>query len=279
MTVTLGDFSVKQSFIVVEHLSTPVVLGCDFLTNNGIVLHFKHGTFHRAEDPDQRLQLLPAEAIPCHLITVDDDCPQAIPTKCRDYDPNTVDMPSDVHPSLKPVLEEFKDLFSQQLGRTNVTEHMIDTGDALPIKIPPRQIPFHYVDKVHAQLEDMAKEGIIRLSTSPWCAPAVYVPKSSGEVRICVDFVQLNKVTKKDSYPVPRSEDPQQKLAGKKVFSKLDLKSAYWQFPMEAQSIEKTAFCPGPGYGLWEFTVMPYGLTGATQTCQRSLDTILQHCK
>ena len=57
------------------------------------------------------------------------------------------------------------------------------------------------------------------------------------------------------------------------------MKSAYWQFPMEAQSIEKTAFCPGPGYGLWEFTVMPYGLTCATQTCQRGLDTILQNCK
>ena len=125
----------------------------------------------------------------------------------------------------------------------------------------------------------MVKEGIIRPSTSPWCAPAVYVPKSSGDIRICVDFVQLNKVTKKDSYPVPRSEGPQQKLAGKKVFSKLDLKSAYWQFPMQKHSIEKTAFCPGPGYGLWEFTRMPYGLTCATQTCQRGLDTIFQNCK
>ena len=53
------------------------------------------------------------------------------------------------------------------------------------------------LDKVNAQLEDMVKEGIIRPSTSPWCAPEVYVPKSSGEIRICVDFVQLNKVTKK----------------------------------------------------------------------------------
>ena len=197
-------------------MSTPVILGCDFLTNNGIVLHFKHGTFHRA---DQKLQLLPAEAIPCHLITVDDDCPQAIPN----YNPNTVDMPSDVHPSLKPALEEFNDLLSQQLGRTNVTEHMIDTGDALPIKIPPRQIPFHYVDKVHAQLEDMAKEGIIRHSASPWCAPTVYVPKSSGEIRICVDFVQLNKVTKK----VPPSEGPQQKLAG--IFKTLHIGSSQWR--------------------------------------------------
>ena len=136
-------------------------------------------------------------------------------------------MPSDVHPNLTPVLEEFKALFSQQIGKTNVAEHTIDTGDAVPIKIPPRQIPFHLADKVHAQLDDMVKEGIIRPSTSPWCTPAVYVPKSSGEIRICVDFVQLNKVTKKDSYLVPRSEGPQQKLAGKKVFSKLDLKSAY----------------------------------------------------
>ena len=276
-SVTLGDFSVKQSFIVVEHLSTPVILGCDYLTDNGFVLHFKQGVFHRTDNPDQKLQL--EAAIPCYLVSIDDDCPQAIPTKCQDYGSARIDMPSDIHPSLAPVLDEFKALFSQQLGKTNVTEHIIDTGDALPIKIPPRQIPFHYVDKVHTQLEDMAKEGIIRPSTSPWCAPAVYVPKSSGEIRICVDFVQLNKVTKKDSYPIPRSEGPQQKLAGKRVFSKLDLKSAYWQFPMEAQSIEKTAFCPGPGYGLWEFTRMPYGLTCATQTCQRGLDTILQNCK
>ena len=279
MTVTLGDFSAKQSFLVLDHLSTPVILGCDYLTTNGFILNFQQGTFYRAENPTQMLQLLPAESTSCHLIAMDDDCPQAIPTTCKSHSSTTADMPSEVHPSLTPVLQEFKELFSQQLGKTNVAEHTIDTGDALPIRIPPRQIPFHYVDKVNAQLEDMVKEGIICPSTSPWCAPAVYVPKSSGEIRICVDFVQLNKVTKKDSYPVPRSEGPQQKLAGKKVFSKLDLKSAYWQFPMEAHSIEKTAFCPGPGYGLWEFTVMPYGLTCATQTCQRGLDTILQNCK
>ena len=213
------------------------------------------------------------------FMSCDYHCPQAIPTKCKDHDPVTEDMPKDVHPSLLPVLEEFKELFSQQLGKTNVTKHTIDTGDARPIEVPPKKIPFHFADKVHAQLEDMAWEGIIRPSNSPWCAPAVYVSKSSGEIRICVDFVQLNKVTKKDSYPVPRSEGPQQKLAGKKIFSKLDLKSAYWQFPMETRSIEKTAFCPGPGYGLWEFTVMPYGLTCATQTCQRGLDTILRDCK
>lgn len=125
----------------------------------------------------------------------------------------------------------------------------------------------------------MADAGIIQPSNSPWCAPAVYVPKTNGEVRICVDFVQLNKIMKKDSYPAPRADGPQQKLANKKVFSKIDLKSAYWQFRMHKDFIVKTAFSPGSGYGLWEFTVMPYGLTGATQTCQRGLDKVLRDCK
>ena len=109
-----------------------------------------------------------------------------------------------------------------------MTKHTIDTGEVTPIKVPPRQIPFHPADQVHAQLQDMAMEGIICPSTSPWCAPAMYVPKRSGEVKICVDFVKLDQVTKKDSYPVPPLDGPQQRLAGKKVFSKVDLRSAYW---------------------------------------------------
>ena len=162
-------------------------------------------------------------------------------------------------------MKEFETLFKRELGLTNEVEHVIDTGDVLPRRVLPHPIPFRFAERVQNQLQEMAQEGIIRPSNSPWCAPAVYVPKSNGEIRICVDFVQLNKVTKKDSYPVPRADGPQLKLANKKVFSKIDLKSAYWQFPMSEQSIEKTEFCPGPGYGLWEFTRMPYALAGAMQ--------------
>ena len=92
-------------------------------------------------------------------------------------------------------------------------------------------------------------------------------------------FCATEQGHQKYAYPVPRTEGPQQKLGNKRMFSKIDFKSAYWQFPMNEDSIEKTAFCLGPGYGLWEFTVMPYGLTGATQTCQRGLDKVLSDCK
>ena len=83
------------------------------------------------------------------------------------------------------------------------------------------------LENLHAEhpfmvLDDLSSTALLGCD-SPWRAPAVYVPKSNGELRICVDFVQLNRVTKKNSYPIPRTEGPQQKLSGKCVFSKLDL--------------------------------------------------------
>jgi len=81
-------------------------------------------------------------------------------------------------------------------------------GNAQTVKVPPRPIPFHLVNQVQLQLKDIVQEGIIRPSSSQWCAPAVYVPKPNGEIRICVDFVQLDCVMKKDLYPVPRADRP-----------------------------------------------------------------------
>ena len=159
----------------------------------------------------------------CNALTLDDELPQVIPTSVKNTCDTSVDMPKDVHPDLIHIINNHKQLFSTQLGRTTTIEHVIVTGDALPVKVPPRPIPFHFVERVRNQLQEMAKDGIIRPSNSPWCAPAVYVPKENGEIRICVDFMQLNHATKKNSYPVPRADGPQQKLAGKCVFSKIDL--------------------------------------------------------
>ena len=112
MILTLGDFSVKQSFLVVEHLLTPVILGCDYLTTNGYNLNCKQETFHRAKNPIQKFQLIAAESLSCHLNTMNDDSPIAIPTKRKDYRSTVENMLSDVHPSLIPVLEEFNEPFS-----------------------------------------------------------------------------------------------------------------------------------------------------------------------
>ena len=277
MKVKLGGMETSQSFVVVDKLSAPAILGCDFLNRFHVFIDFGDRTFGSSKFPDLKGQLLLRHMHLCNLV-LDCEYPQAIPHRTETSE-SELDMPTDYHPSLESTIKQHSSVFCKKLGQTNVTQHIIDTGNSQPIKVPPRQIPFHYVDRVHTQLQEMFDEGIIRPSSSPWCAPAVYVPKANGEVRICVDFVQLNKITKKDSYPVPRADGPQQKLANKTIFSKIDLRSAYWQFPMDSGSVEKSAFCPGPGYGLWEFTVMPYGLTNATQTCQRGLDKVLKDCR
>ena len=155
------------------------------------------------------------------VLVLDDQCPKAMSFKCKTDGERKFDMPNDFHPTLGPVLKEHKQLFRTQLGKTDIAEHVIDTGEALPVKVPPRPVPFHYNDRVHTQLQEMARDGIIRPSSSPWRFPAVYVPKDNGEIRISIDYVQLNKVTMKDSYPVTRADGQQQTLANKKVFSKI----------------------------------------------------------
>ena len=108
----------------------------------------------------------------------------------------------------------------------------------------------------------MLEQGIITHSKSPWMTPVVFVPKSSGQVQICIDFRELNKCTAKDSYPLPLPDEVQDKLAGSTIFLTLDLHSGYWQLPVSPNGREKTAFCPGPGMGLYEFCRMPFGLSG-----------------
>ena len=98
--------------------------------------------------------------------------------------------------------------------------------------------------------------------------------KKNGDVRICVDYRALNKQTIKDAYPLPRPDEVQDRLAGCTIFSTLDLRSGYWQLPVHKEDQAKTAFCPGPGLGLFQFRRMPFGLSGAPASFQRLMDQI-----
>ena len=119
----------------------------------------------------------------------------------------------------------------------------------------------------------MLKQGVIEESSCPWMAPAVFILKQSGELRICIDYRELNKLSIRDSYPLPH---PDEVLAGSKVFSTLDLHSRYWQLPVAPADQEKTAFCPDPGMDLYQFFHMPFGLSDAPGSFQRLMDSILR---
>jgi hypothetical protein len=122
----------------------------------------------------------------------------------------------------------------------------------------------------------MADGGIIEPCHGPWSFPVVLIHKpKDNSIRFCIDYRRLNDVTIKDSHPLPRIDDTLDALSGAKLFSVLDLKSAYWNVKIAKKNKAKTAFSI-PGSGLWQFNKMSFGLCNAPATFVRLIEQVLR---
>ena len=130
-----------------------------------------------------------------------------------------------------------------------------------PISLPPYRMSPAELKELKTQLQELVDRGFIRPSISPWGAPMLFVKKKDGTWRLCIDYRQLNKVTVRNKYPLPRIDDLFDQLQGAKVLSKIDLRSGYHQLRIRESDIPKTAF--RTRYGHYEFLVMSFGLTNA----------------
>lgn len=181
---------------------------------------------------------------------------------------------------LLSLLDTFRSSFDcteHALGRTNSVSHHIDTGSHSPLRQRPYRVSAAERRIISDQVNDMLERGVVQPSQSPWSSPVVLVRKKDGSIRFCVDYRRLNKVTRKDVYPLPRIDDALDCLQGAEYFSSLDLRSGYWQVPMAECDRPKTAFVTPDG--LYEFTVMPFGLCNAPATFERMMDNILRGLK
>ena len=114
------------------------------------------------------------------------------------------------------------------------------------------------------QLQELLDKGFVRPSVSPWGAPVLFVKRKDGTLWMCIDYQQINKVSVKNKYLLPRLEVLFDQLKGASVFSKIDLRSGYYQLRVKDVDVPKTTF--RTMYGHYEFLVMPFGLTNALVT-------------
>ncbi|KAK1647655.1 hypothetical protein QYE76_065460 [Lolium multiflorum] len=164
-----------------------------------------------------------------------------------------------------PVVNEFQDVFPKELPGMPPDREIEFTIDLIPGTTPIAQPPYKMGPKelveLKAQIDELEQKGFIQESVSPWGTPVIFVDKRDGGRRMCGDYRNLNNVTIKNKYPLPRIQDLFDQVQGAGVFSKIDLRSGYHQIKIKKEDVPKTAFVSR--YGHHEYLVVPFGLTNA----------------
>jgi len=164
-----------------------------------------------------------------------------------------------------PVVNEFPEVFPDEIPDVPLEREVEFSIDLVPGTKPVSMAPYRMsaseLGELKKQLEDLLDKKFVRPSVSPWGAPVLLVKKKDGSMRLCIDYRQLNKLTIKNRYPLPRIDDLMDQLVGARVFSKIDLRSGYHQIKVKDEDMQKTAF--RTQYGHYEYKVMLFGVTNA----------------
>uniref|UniRef100_A0A3B5QSD1 ribonuclease H n=1 Tax=Xiphophorus maculatus TaxID=8083 RepID=A0A3B5QSD1_XIPMA len=244
----------------------------DFMTRTSLTIHVPTRTVIMDDNPpflDEPCENDFVEAdLECGTMTLQNTPQVSLKEKVEDANLNSAEKGG-----LLKLLDNYSDLFDGHLGRTSLAEHIIVTGDAKPVNLPPYRTSPAKKQIIEEQVQKMLKDNIIEPASGPWAAPVVIVNKPPREPRFCVDFRGLNQLTVTDSYPLPRVDESLDFLSRGKFLTTLDLARGYWQVPIAEQAKPKTAFISH--CGLFQFKVLPFGLCNAPATFHRLMNNVL----
>jgi len=243
----------KVNLICLPLQGLDVILGMDWLSANHVLIDCqeKKLLFSNLEEPE----LLSSHGVMKEIR----DGAQCYMVFAR------MDVEKEERIAVIPVVREFEDVFPEEvpgLPPRREVEFSIDlVPGAGPVSIAPYRMDPVELLELKKQIEGLLEKQFIRLSASSWEAHVLLVKKKDGGSRLCVDYRQLNKLTIKNKYPLPRIDDLMDQLYRASVLSKIDLRSGYHQILVKAEDVEKTVF--RSRYGHYEYVVMPFGVTNA----------------
>ena len=293
LAYTLGNtFSGTDTFMTTELHQYNFILGQEWLhrhdpaiTWSTSTVTFQDGSSFIANGSTRapRLHLLQASSMFRQLCktTTTEVFLATVRDTSKDDDSASTEVKTDQTPTwtsgLHALLEEFSDITAPPTGLPPHREWdlAIDLTDdsKVPQQRTYRMSPLE-LKEVHRQLEEMLESGWIRPSTSRFGAPILFARKKDGSLRMCVDYRELNKITRKNRYPLPRIDELLDNLHGATVFTSLDLYKGYHQVRIKDEHVERTAF--RTRFGLFEYTVMPFGLTNAPATFMNMMNDVLR---
>ncbi|KAL5539055.1 hypothetical protein UlMin_044547 [Ulmus minor] len=265
--IVFSGRELHADLVLIKMYNYDVILGMDFLGKYNALIECRRRRviFHPYEE--QKFEFVGESRKQPKVVISSMRAKKLLASGCMGYLATIVDKSVEAKGNVEdvPIVRDFVDVFPEELpglppDREIQFEIELLPGTAPISKAPYRMAPAE-LKELQAQLQDLLDKRFIRPSHSPWGAPVLFVKKKDGTLRMCIDYRELNKVTVKNRYPLPRIDDLFDQLKGATIFSKIDLRSGYHQLKIKEEDVPKSAF--RTRYGHYEFLVMPFGLTNA----------------
>jgi hypothetical protein len=237
------------NLVVLESKGNDVILGMDWLSKHKVLINCTKKSIKLTTPEGKRMEFVAEPGVTAKGVA---NCAKV----------NQLDASQGYE---VPVVNEFLDVFPEELPGMppeRDIEFVIELKlGTTPIYKTPYRMATPELAELKEHIKELLEKGFIHPSSSPWGAPVIFILKKDGTQRLCVDYCALSEVATKNKYPLPRIDDLFDQLHGACVLSKINLRSGYHQLKIRECDIPNTAFVSR--YGLYEYTVMSFGLTNA----------------